>query len=101
MPNFTEIATTAAKGVVSAAINYSVSIVIAPLVGPVGAAFAPRFFAIAAPTIVTSATASVITYGIFACGKAVVNNTLVGNINTGDKSFNEDWDDADHALNNT
>lgn len=101
MPNFTEIATLAAEGVVCAAINHSVSLVIAPFVGPVGAALAPRVLALAAPKIATSATASVITYGIFACSKAIVNNTFAGTPKTTNKSFNEDWDDADHALNNT
>lgn len=100
MPNFTEIATATAEGVVSAAINHGVSLVIAPFVGPVGAALAPRVFAMAGSKIVTSATASIITYGIFTCSKAVVQNTLAGVPKTTNESFNEDWDDADQALNN-
>lgn len=98
MPNLTEIATAAIENVASATINYGVSTIIAPIVGPVGAALAPQVFSVAAHAIATSATSSIITYGLFSSGKAIINTMQVDSQNHTKKPFNEEWDDTDIPM---
>lgn len=99
MPTLKEMASTTLEGVASAAINYGVSSAIAPFVGPLGAAVAPRLFtAAAATTIATSATAAVITKGIITCVKATATHQTETHSNNTEKPLNEEFDDVDVPL---
>ncbi len=98
MPQLTDVAVAAVENIAVATVNYGISIAIGPIVGPMSAALAPSAFAAAASTIVTSATSSLVTIGIFASGKKLVGHGAAMNAQNEEKLFNEAWDDADVAL---
>tara|TARA_Y100000588_G_C14197870_1_gene901042 strand:+ start:1476 stop:1799 length:324 start_codon:yes stop_codon:yes gene_type:complete len=99
MPTIADIASTGGECIAYAAVNHGVSMLIAPFVGPVGAAVAPKICAAAAQTITTSAASSLITYGIFSGAKVALNQedeayNTQENSKENSKPFNEEWDDA-------
>lgn len=98
MPQLTDVAVAAVENVAAAAVNYGVSVAIGPFVGPLGAALAPSTLGAAASTILTSATSSLVTIGIFASGKKLVGYTPTQGENDTEITLNEAWDDADVPL---